>query len=587
MSTAERTVTLAVLGTDAAARLDRRGGLRPVDRDWCIDWAVGAQDGWHLASTEAAVRQSLVDSSPVVVSSVRVPDGAVEQRCWAAVAGGRPVVVMELHSAAPVAVAVAVVVRPIIDGRVSSIDLDATVVRVDGRDALWFGRAPSRSTAGTADAVTTSILAGVVDSDRPVADLASPDGDLAAAFVFPLPHTATLRIVVPLGADEPRAPVDVASLPALDTVVSGWRVQTAGAPRVDLPEREVEAAVEAARRHLLGRVGDGTPVDGSGVPLGVGTVAELAMALDEQGLHAAARALLERVVDRQRSDGSFDGDHGDDPHVVDTAGLLVALDRHRRLADDDTLVAREIERIASAAHWLHRQHVGSPWRRGSRFFGRGSVDDTARAGAARWALAAFDSAARSLRSVGQPAAAALVDEYAVALVHDLHRRGVVADPPPDRPVAAIEQVRALVVEGAPLWTWPSPADGDDPLRAARFLRLVRAVLVDDSGEGIALLPGPVDAWFGSAVAAHDLPTVFGRLSFAVRWHGARPALLWDLAVRTGVDGSAGGSVRLAVPGLDPTWTSDEPCAEALLDEPAHEHEPRPTRPPPDGGDSFM
>jgi len=51
----------------------------------------------------------------------------------------------------------------------------------------------------------------------------------------------------------------------------------------------------------------------------------------------------------------------------------------------------------------------------------------------------------------------------------------------------------------------------------------------------------------------------GSISFAVRWHGPRPALLWELAPAANV-----GPVRLVAPGLDPSWSSVEPAGEALL-----------------------
>ena len=52
----------------------------------------------------------------------------------------------------------------------------------------------------------------------------------------------------------------------------------------------------------------------------------------------------------------------------------------------------------------------------------------------------------------------------------------------------------------------------------------------------------------------EAPVSGGVLSYAVRWHGERPALLWD--------GPPGTTVR--VPGLDPGWRSDDAAGEALL-----------------------
>ena len=51
-------------------------------------------------------------------------------------------------------------------------------------------------------------------------------------------------------------------------------------------------------------------------------------------------------------------------------------------------------------------------------------------------------------------------------------------------------------------------------------------------------------------------TPHGVVSFALRWHGARPALLWDVS-----DG-----VALGAPGLDPAWEGGPGPGEALLSE---------------------
>ncbi len=90
-----------------------------------------------------------------------------------------------------------------------------------------------------------------------------------------------------------------------------------------------------------------------------------------------------------------------------------------------------------------------------------------------------------------------------------------------------------------------------------MLAATRAALVGEAGSAIDVLPGFRTEWLGRNIAAHDVPLRRGLCSFAVRWHGPRPALLWDVP--------AGSTVR--APALDPGWSSDEPVGEALLAEP--------------------
>jgi hypothetical protein len=74
---------------------------------------------------------------------------------------------------------------------------------------------------------------------------------------------------------------------------------------------------------------------------------------------------------------------------------------------------------------------------------------------------------------------------------------------------------------------------------------------------LELLPGFRAEWLGTNLAVSDFPLAAGRASFALRWHGARPALLWDVPNGT----------RIATPVLDPAFASDDPVGEALLAEP--------------------
>jgi hypothetical protein len=102
------------------------------------------------------------------------------------------------------------------------------------------------------------------------------------------------------------------------------------------------------------------------------------------------------------------------------------------------------------------------------------------------------------------------------------------------------------------------SDLSDP---ADVVATVRHMLVTQGRTGardLLLLPSPAEEWDEENVAAHDVPTRFGRLSFAVRWHGTRPAVLWELARRDE------DPVTLRAPRLDPGWSTSQPTGEALL-----------------------
>jgi len=89
---------------------------------------------------------------------------------------------------------------------------------------------------------------------------------------------------------------------------------------------------------------------------------------------------------------------------------------------------------------------------------------------------------------------------------------------------------------------------------ATLLSAVRAVVVRETDDDIELLPDWPSEWSGQPIDVRDAPTKRGAVSFSVRWHGERPAVLWE-----GPDG-----VRLTAPGLDAAWSTSDARGEALL-----------------------
>jgi hypothetical protein len=154
----------------------------------------------------------------------------------------------------------------------------------------------------------------------------------------------------------------------------------------------------------------------------------------------------------------------------------------------------------------------------------------------------------------------------------------------------LERLSWLLDLASPTWTWPEAihpqlgggcmGDGHHGWAAADFLSLVRNLLVREVEGGLALCSMLPPEWRGQNLEVHDAPTHHGLLSFALRWHGDRPALLWDLRPHAG---GTGAGVRLTAPGLDPSWSTNEVKGDALLAAPAGGPPASASAPAPAGG----
>ncbi len=141
--------------------------------------------------------------------------------------------------------------------------------------------------------------------------------------------------------------------------------------------------------------------------------------------------------------------------------------------------------------------------------------------------------------------------------------------------ALFERLSWMTEVGGDTVTWPGAVHPvsrggswgrpDDPVALARFVTVVRRLAIreveDTAGSvtGLAMCTVVPPRWLGQPIDVRDAPTKLGRFSYSVRWHGDRPALLWELDPHPDVD-----AATFTAPGLDPAWSATSFSGEALL-----------------------
>jgi hypothetical protein len=670
--TARNWTAIGNLDSPWEAIVDPRGLVTPWFDGWSLDWWIGADDRWHLPSREVAVRQRLVDEMPVVETAMRVPGGDAAHRAYAVKTGGDEHVVVEIENRSRIPFAVALAVRPVNPEGLAVIERvglhDGTTVTVDGRVAMLLPKPPSRMAAST---FKEGDVAGIVlggDAGTTLDEVRCDAGLASAAFVFPLAHTATLRVVLPM---VPKSRTRIqgrirrrlvkahgypASVPTSEQVARGWRIQGDRGMRIRVPDDRLQACVDANRRFLL-LLHDGdeiTPGPSTYHRFWFRDAAYMVGALDRMGYAAEAAEILRSYPGRQHGDGFFFSQSRE----WDANGAAIhALAEHWRLHRDVGLVQDVAPSVARGAEWIERKRHTKRRRRTPE------VEGLLPAGISAehlgpfdffywddlWSLKGLTDAVELLRAAGEDRAADDAAGFADGLRRDLEaslelvakRLGTQAMPAgptrrldpgaigslaacwplrllahdDERVTATIDVIRERFVQGdaffqgishtglgtyltlqlafveleagdrralsrldwllgaaTPTWTWPEAVhprlpggcmgDGHHGWAAADVLTFVRNLLVRETfGDepGLALASLVPDSWLGQGWEVHDAPTHHGLLSYGVRWHGDRPALLWDLRPHPGV-----GEVRITAPGLDASWSSTERSGDALL-----------------------
>ena len=612
--------------------VDGGGALSPVDdggllRPWAIDWWVGADDRWHLPAREASVRQRRLGPGPVIETSLRVPSGDVVHTAHPVVEGGRPLTVLEIRNQSPVPVALAVAIRPLDvdgagppDGRdgpagppAPGLALTPEAVVIDGRVRLWLPRRPSEAGASAAGDLLDRVLGG-----RPL----TWDGEVRgrganAVCLYPLPHGTSLRFAVEPAPPHGSGPAGVGPPPLgrladAEASARGWSAVVDRAGRVELPDDGVGALAGAARARLL-LAGPGLGrrlVDGrAGAGL---TLAGLAIG----GHRFECRRALAAVA--QWFPTELAGGPAEAALVVQGIGLAAELlagvpppgTGADTAAADAELVARLLDVGAQLTHLVDRAPADRG-RAGAVAAAPGAVlgpaadpASMARAGLARLARAAGQPEAATALAAAPPAGGPIgrLGRRLPAVLGGRSRPGSTGPAPGHRPATAAPEVdrpdgrtatTATTTHRDQLGDLMAAAERAAPARrwgrdradeAAAFWIAARRMLLDEvapAGPGapalVELLPAFPPAWLGGPVEVHRAPVAGVAVSFAIRWHGYRPALLWE------VDGAGPGGLPpvLSCPALDPDWRSDAPSGEVLLAGVADRLPPAPS-----AGDSF-
>ena len=543
------TTEIGAIGHEPLFRVDAAGVVADLAGRLRVDWWVGAEDRWHRASAEHAVRQGLADDEVTIETRLRVPGGDIVARATGAASSGHGVSVLEFENETPVPVAVALIVQLPAPGYVEVYD---DTLSVDGVPILRAGRSIARCLI-TADA--DALAAGLEGGEAlPPAELTLPAEGRQVALVFPVPHTAVLRTVVTAGGgNHLGAPAD---LPPVDAVARGWHLHIERGAKVELPDERVLRVLAAARRHVL--LGSGAAPDGpfwGGAPDWLLPAA--AVALDGWGHHTEARELLlaGTGVDDLTTHATRSGTE---------AGALVWAwaEILERRSDPDVLRA--------LAGWLTEAAIGLTRRR------RGFLRRRDPGADAGWRAVGLASAASLLSriengTVGPDLVDALpdliaelpADALSIALALGGRRLG---GEPDTTALGELAQrlgtdatLPAVAASSSPTGALGIESRAHDPVSSVLYLIAARRAVVDEpggTGGPVAIVPGVPSEWFGAAMEAHAVPVTGGDVAFGVRWHGDRPAVLWD------VDTAAPTSV--CAPSLDADWSDERPKAEALL-----------------------
>lgn len=478
-----------------------------------LRWWVAAGDRWYRPEQEAAVRATTTDGAPVIQTALRVPAGDVRVVSFGAMIEGGAALVSEVHndSAGPLLFALVSDAASTVGARTRRFRSSRAA---SPKHLLRCSRVPDDVLSAPSLGALAELLerhTGTPDgvgTESAVHGESSTERGTATAQLFALSAGARLRVVA--------VPVPVAPLgrsgPTPSTDPGPWTTS--------VPTASAVAAGWRRQVEQSGRIE--TPDE----------VAASRLMADRCHLLIDGRAFHPLVVRGLAAWG----------HSNAAVERFDAALRGLEAPVDAGLAAQLLEVIAHLLAWSEEP--------------------------ARLALALAETAAELAVWVGPgPArqqAGQMLAQLAAVTVGPNEPRWQPLPPPPWTP----EPEAAGSAGGGAAATAPAFAAGcgGSAVAGARRLLARRAELVEEPSLGqLVLLPGWQDSWRGRPLEVHQLPTHLGPLSLALRWHGPRPALLWNLDQRPG---NAAGNVPqpvLRCPALDANFSGRGWQGEALLD----------------------
>jgi len=528
--------------------VDPRGLISVKPGFWSLDWWLRVDEAWIFPAQHGSVRQRVVDGAPVVETVIRVAGGDVIHRVYGArLEADYTVVEVENQASRPVALGLAV--RPydlLGGGRVEQIELNDHVLSVDGRVAFVCGRTPGRLIVGAGGIDPASLIDDVIAGDFSVK---CEVGMASATIIVPLVHGSTFRGAIP--TEEVNNHEIISRLPSGQQVAAGWGKHAVNACRFVLPPGRINDLFDASRQSiLLASTGEDVDPAPGGPPHRAGDEAAVLMALAESGYRATVRDILVSRAQRQDRLGAVTHKNLDV-----TAATITAADRALEIAPDPALAQALSEFVADGTRWI----LANPAE---------GVSEALVAAHNLLARVGAEKAARELSELlpwkVEPNASPVAYDENIDVVKLARSAFELSINDPSGALATLEELASFA---SSTLNWPSRISpstrtgtggaGHDLCVTAWFVRSVLRLLVDDRADCLRVAAVWPKEWHAQGVEVHRVPSRYGTVSWAVRWHGDRPALLWEVE-------QGPSDLVVKAPGLDANFQGEGPVGEELL-----------------------